>query len=95
MDFLLIPFIYTALVIFYAPLYSTELAFRRTLLHLCKRSLLRISRNSRYTYNADSVYKTHVVFQHVFPFDTALSSASTATVLMVCPVVSQILLRRS
>jgi len=85
MDFLLIPFIYAALVIFYAPLYSTELACSRTLLHLFERSLLRISRNSRYTDNTNSVYKTHVVFRHVFPFDTASSSASTATVPTVCP----------
>jgi hypothetical protein len=68
MDFLLIPFINPALILFYTPLDATEMAFIRPLLHLCKRSFLRISPNSGYADNADRVDNTHIVFRHVYPF---------------------------
>src|SRR5215470_15506592 len=67
MDFLLIPFIHPALILFYTPLDPTEMACIRPLLHLGQRSLLRISPHSRYPDNTDRVDKTHIVFRHVDP----------------------------
>jgi len=67
MDFVLIPCLDTALVLYDPPLDAPELACGGSLLHRVERSLLRIRPYRRDTDNTDRVDQTHIVFRHVTP----------------------------
>ncbi len=85
LDFVLIPFLNTVLVLRSPPLDATAPAFRGTLLRLCERRRLRLRHHRRDPDHAERVDQTHIVVQHGCPFAMTSSRAATATVPRGCP----------